>query len=239
MNTAYLITTTGRYHDTRAEVIRKTWGRDVEQRLLFLSDAPGPTGNYIDLGVPSDYDSAPQKLVSGLLHFAKLNYRDFDWVFICDDDTFVFTRNLEIFLQSRDPQKNECYCFVLENHPTLPKEFFWPSGGAGYALSRAAFEQLLRHLENCTLYQHTDVTIGMCLRYSNTVLISTLALYEQEPEAILERGHQRGMAPHEAVVTYPFSFHRITPELMRELYRNRDVYLYGESVRPTAYQDTV
>ena len=56
-----------------------------------------------------------------------------------DDDSYIFTENLRDLLAPMDPEKKTCFghAFRSRNGGT------WMSGGAGYILSRAAFQEFI------------------------------------------------------------------------------------------------
>lgn len=211
----YLAVTTGRYHETRVRAILETWGSEVSDRVFFLSDAPWSSDRVIDLQVPADYESASLKLLAGL-GWAHARFRDsFDWFFVCDDDTFVYTENVEAFLQSKNPGARTCYCQMLQHYPALP-DLTYPSGGAGFAMSRATLKTLIPAFEGCAYHPFTDVTIGVCMREVGIDVIDIPGFYSQPPKKVEENRGSGEFLPT------PYTFHYITPEMMHQLYDERE-----------------
>lgn len=123
-------------HVAMRDAIRESWSSgSVEgiRVLFFMGDAgervecrDGSSGDVVILpGVADDYDHLPAK-VRAAFRWLVLNY-DFDWVFKCDDDTYVVLERLKDL--------------AGEGHEHVGDADFvgyrgLPSGGAGYLLSR-------------------------------------------------------------------------------------------------------
>ncbi len=215
LNVSYLAVTSAKYHETRVRAVMRSWGAEVADRLLFLSDAPcAEYPQVVDLEVGKDYESAVRKAVNGLRDIAPVRFPETDWIFMCDDDTLVYVAYLEEFLSFQDPNRNVCFGQLLQLSPELP-EFRYPSGGAGYALSRAACALLRPLLSDCKMLTWSDVTIGLCLMQLGTELIDLPGLHlcppnQIDPKRVLRNiGHNR---------THPLTFHWIQPEEMVRLY---------------------
>jgi hypothetical protein len=120
----------------RRDAVRETWLScpvDGIECVFFVGGGePLPEeGDVLALDVPDGYDYLPAKVVAFFRH--ALEVYNFDWLFKCDDDTYLTLDRLEDLLASgADLVGNE---FVAERGS--------PSGGAGYLLSRAIVEKLV------------------------------------------------------------------------------------------------
>jgi hypothetical protein len=97
--------------------------------LFFVGQGPPPAEErLIQLAVQDDYLSLPRK-VQALCRFA-LEHYEFDYLFKCDDDTYVSIERLFDLLKERAQYIGGAE-WVREGYA---------SGGAGYLLSRRAVE---------------------------------------------------------------------------------------------------
>ncbi len=206
--------TTGKYHATRVRAIRETWGKGIEESVFFFTDEKGESPQFIPLEVPSDYQSASIKAVLALiLSWERLGGPSLDWVMVCDDDTFIYVDALRDFLKDKNPDESVCYCQEIYHFPDLPK-LHYPSGGAGFLLSRKALSQLSVPLRTCKLYPFSDVTVGVCMAEQGIRLVNTPGIYSQPPEIANQELVHQGK---EGIVERPITFHYIPPERMYEL----------------------
>jgi hypothetical protein len=107
-------------HLNRNTAVLETWGTDERVKVF--------TGK--DLEVSDDYEQLPAK-VKAVCEFALDN--NFDFLFKCDSDTFIF---LDRLLASGFEQYD--YSGWTGGIAEVSEEY--ASGGAGYWLSRKAFE---------------------------------------------------------------------------------------------------
>ena len=123
-------------HAERREAVRKTWLRELPEQLtaVFFVGQGGacPEPGVVRLPVPDDYGSLSTKVLS--FYRYALQHYDFDYLFKCDDDTYVHPERL-LALPSPDVD------FVGSSQ--LPQERY-ASGGAGYLLSRRLLKAITR-----------------------------------------------------------------------------------------------
>jgi hypothetical protein len=122
-------------HANKRKGVRDTWLRRLPPGVTALfftgegeaTDEPG----LVRLPSPDDYGHLPSK-VQGFYRYA-LAHHDFDYIFKCDDDTYVHAgRLLELPKPEADFTGNE----YLRSHG-------FASGGAGYLLSRRMAEHFV------------------------------------------------------------------------------------------------
>lgn len=97
------VMTADKYIGTRAKAVYETWGNRVPGKILFFTaDTQNSTEDLpvIPLrGVDDSYP--PQKKSFMMLKYMSENYGDkFEWFMRADDDVFVKTDRLELFLRS-------------------------------------------------------------------------------------------------------------------------------------------
>lgn len=138
MKICYLILACEAYIPTRIKWQRETWITHIkpEDDYLCLTCKMHPEDRHlIGFNTADDYNSCPNKYLQFFRHY---KLEGFDWIFFCDDDTFVFPRRLEAFLEAYD--RNDLYFVGRQgDHKGMP----FMSGGAGFAISKALYEALV------------------------------------------------------------------------------------------------
>jgi len=123
-------------HAEHRQAVRETWAAMAgpEQTVRFFLGASAPLPDEPDaicLPVEDSYEFLPKKVMAFFRHV--LEHFQFDWIFKCDDDTYVdLTRLPGLVGDDCDLVGND----ILENRG-------FPSGGAGYLLSKAMVERLV------------------------------------------------------------------------------------------------
>ena len=120
----------------RRDAVRDTWLRALPRGIhavFFVgAGAASDESDMVCLPVPDDYDSLSLKVYE-FFRYALATFQ-FDYLFKCDDDTYVHAERLNA-LASGDID------FVGSRHFDSQG---YASGGAGYLVSRALLEQLVR-----------------------------------------------------------------------------------------------
>ncbi|MDR2513345.1 MAG: glycosyltransferase family 92 protein [Puniceicoccales bacterium] len=145
---------TARPYLNRRQAIRETWlSKEVENvhAVFFHGKTEIPTENpadTVELNVPDTYDLLPTKVLA-FFRYA-LEHYDFEWIFKCDDDTYLA---MERVVSMLDDNYGLIGDRMLESRGA-------PSGGAGYFLSRRSIEQLLEQQEDIAQSGPEDLIIG-------------------------------------------------------------------------------
>lgn len=128
----------GQYTQRRA--VRSTWMRRLPpgmQAVFFVGDVPGrrmSEPKVVQLPCPDDYEHLPRK--SREVFRWALENQVFDWVFKCDDDTFVHPERLAALVAGG----LDARCLYGGREPKGRNR---PSGGAGYLLHRSMLERVV------------------------------------------------------------------------------------------------
>lgn len=127
---------TARQHAERRQAIRDTWlsmpAEGVECRFFAGGGDPLPDEpDVIPLDVADGYDDLPAKVLAFFRH--ALDTYDFEWLFKCDDDTYVC---IERLLELPDGIHDFFGDELLQSRGS-------PQGGAGYLISRNRVQSLL------------------------------------------------------------------------------------------------
>ncbi|KAA0188872.1 Glycoprotein-N-acetylgalactosamine 3-beta-galactosyltransferase [Fasciolopsis buskii] len=161
-------------HERKARHIKATWAKRCDKHI-FMSSVD-------DSDLPSiaavQYES--RDMLWNKTHFA-LTYignnfgKKFDYFFKADDDTYVVVENLRKLLSTYNPEVP----FILGYKHARFFAQGYPSGGAGYVLSRAALRMMVKGFqteEDCHSAAHSDnedVKIGMCAQTLGIPLIDS------------------------------------------------------------------
>jgi len=192
----------------RQQACRETWmgnasTADIRCRFFVGRDAnPQPDTIRVECG--DDYWAMVCKVRAMFQHALDNGY---DYLFKCDDDTFVHVERLVGLVESGEVGDYRGYD-IGESQNMLS----YASGGAGYLVSRRAMETVLASKFEPFTYteKNEDVYVGIALR-----------------EADIHVVHDRRFRPN--AKTTPshcndiITGHYVTPERMRELHRE----LYG------------
>lgn len=91
----------------RTQAVYDTWGKTVPGRIAFFSSEGSPAEGMPVIGLPGVDDRyPPQKKSFMMLHYMYEHYIDkFEWFIRADDDVYVRTDKLELFLRSIDSSK--------------------------------------------------------------------------------------------------------------------------------------
>jgi hypothetical protein len=114
------------------DAVRRTWLQSLPgnyRAFFFGRDFDPDETDVIKLDVPDGYENLPEKVGAFFRHIAQTTECEF--VFKCDDDTYLVPDRLESLLGMAD--------MVGDKGPNGRD---WVSGGAGYCLSRTALERL-------------------------------------------------------------------------------------------------
>ncbi|THD20717.1 Glycoprotein-N-acetylgalactosamine 3-beta-galactosyltransferase [Fasciola hepatica] len=161
-------------HERKAKHIKATWAKRCD-KYIFMSSINDPDLPSIAAVQFESRDMLWNKTHFALTYISKHFGEKFDYFFKADDDTYVVVENLRKLLSTYNP---EIPFLMGYRH----ERFFaqgYPSGGAGYILSRAALRMMIKGFkttEDCYSTTHSDnedVKIGMCAQTLGIPLIDS------------------------------------------------------------------
>lgn len=204
--------------DSRQKYLKETWLSGIND-YVFVSDFE----NHDNICVTqiSDYSSGEIKTINFLKHIvSKCKFADYDWFFICDDDTFINRKRFFDVYSSLVNDKYSVYGKII-NKESDPFNPIWAkrdditsylSGGAGYFISRHAANKIV----NSDLYDKVpitgfgDVTIGLLFKNSDLKLCNV-------PNMFTGNEHQLSLTTYE--IKNCITMHHIkTLEHQKKLY---------------------
>lgn len=195
----------GQLKNDRIKNVKNTWGKDVE--LIFYSDFEDLENNVYKVIDKKGYWDLEEKHINGI-KFVNDNFKDYEWYFFCDDDTFVNTKKMNEFLDSCE--KDVVYGLLI-NCYSKNKSLFYHSGGAGVLIHKKNLEIISQNIESKNT-KFADVTLGICL-HDNNIKVETDDKFKSEKPQFYS-------ISTDEVKNY-ITFHHINSiEEMMELYQN-------------------
>jgi len=101
------VMTADKYISTRAKAVFETWGQRVPGKILFFTSGKSTNESNVDQQLPVirlkgvDDSYPPQKKSFMMLKYMYENYgNQFEWFMRADDDVFIRTELLELFLRN-------------------------------------------------------------------------------------------------------------------------------------------
>jgi hypothetical protein len=161
MNKILFVILHGSVYKNRYDNIIKTWGKNVD--CIFYSDYEDINKNIFKVSDRKDYNSNEEKHINSL-SFVYNNFKNYEWFFFCDDDTFVNTDNLFNFLNDAD--KNYIHGTVLKGTYKNNLNLEYCSGGAGYLIHINILKIISENIKILNT-GYSDVTLGLFLKENN------------------------------------------------------------------------
>jgi hypothetical protein len=194
-------------HADQTLAIADTWGARCDGFVAAstITDLHLAKVQIPHLGTLGAYESIWQK-VRSLLAYIYTNFIDeFDFIFLCGDDTYLVVENLKSWLASPEvvaatrDHREPCYGGLFTRpfwRPNLPKDFVYHGGGSGYTLNRAALKLFVEHGLNHSecfpneVKSEEDLFMGLCLQHLGVTPIlasqhQALLQYPTDPKGII------------------------------------------------------
>ncbi|KAK7110596.1 hypothetical protein V1264_014440 [Littorina saxatilis] len=227
---------------SKASVVRDTWGRRAN-KLLFFSSVTNKRFPTIGLNTTEGRAHLTAKTMQAFRYIYRHHFDDADWFMKTDDDTYVIMENLRHFLSQQNTSEPVFFGYRFRHWVTQG----YYSGGAGYVLSREALRRFGRNGTDPKLCQQDggseDHQFGKCMqslgvRTSNSTDSEGHTLFHPlSPETHFFGFYPQWMYTYafryprkgfEGISKHAITFHYVSPEKMRML----ELYLYH--IRPFA-----
>lgn len=181
MRIAYVILTCKKFWDTRVPWQQETSLSAVPlDDIYYIGHMKDEDKHLFHWGAQDGYRELPQKMRDVFLN---LTFDGYDWIFIGDDDTYVYTKRLENFLSN----------FLGSSHMVIGRKldhikkkwFEYYSGGAGTVLSHRLYTEMrnqVKHCDNPLIHWCADICVGKWL-------IDTKETCRKEGDIVIEVDH--------------------------------------------------
>ncbi|XP_070178466.1 glycoprotein-N-acetylgalactosamine 3-beta-galactosyltransferase 1-like [Littorina saxatilis] len=225
---------------SRAKMIRDTWGKRTN-KILFFSSKSDPDLPAIGLNVTEGRTHLMEKTNRAFRYIYDNHMDDADWFMKVDDDTYVIMENLRYLLSG----ENSSEPLFLGHHFHLRyrsrgagtmKYLHYQSGGAGYVISKEALRRFGEKGRDEKLCRQThgaeDIGFGQCMinlgvRISNSTDVLGRSRFHCFPpghftggrypswyHAYDANGARKGV---QSMSDYAVTFHYIRPSEMQTL----------------------
>ena len=242
VNLVCIILSSFKSYEERVSAVYSSWAHRCNKTLIACNNCRNATlkneGNtkkitnisFLELPIIENYNRMAFKVML-IVKTVYENYgSQFNWFFLSDDDTFVFTRNLYKFIQIKDT--NEPFTYGYDFKVIVAGGYH--SGGAGVLFTHESIKRLHDKIKNngCN---HTegfgDIALGLCSEEAGVKLGNSLDSKGRERfHPFNPRSHYfsinsglLGYAKNEVKLgddccsDETISFHYVTPELMYNL----------------------
>ena len=190
----------------RLQACVDTWA--LKKNVLVFSDEN--RGCSIKCSDESGYAYCPQKVRYGMQYVKRMlvMYGRIDWLFFCDDDTYVNVPRLEEYLSHKDENRT-----VYGNRISLYKKdpkLKYLSGGSGYAMKPETLELIVQKLKKVKHTTFADVMVGYAIKKARLKLVDDGVFHMDGPwdyNYTIEEAGQK------------VTFHHLEPNQMRMAHR--------------------
>ncbi|XP_035436986.2 beta-1,3-glucosyltransferase isoform X2 [Spodoptera frugiperda] len=176
------------FHNTRARVVKKTWGRHVTH-LVFYSDTDDPSLPAVSTGVANSKTGHCAKTMTILRMVLRRvnNMPHIKWIFLADDDTILGVQRLcEVLSCYRGGADvtvlGERYGYGYGKKETAAKGYDYITGGGGTALSVGGARALAACSCGAALSARAapdDMTLGACAHHRLNISMTHSPLFHQ------------------------------------------------------------
>lgn len=203
MKILYAILSCENYLQSRCNVVRDTWGTKISEdcKMVFISGKnPNNLKDVFATNTPDQYYATAIKLG---VFIKEYDFKNFDWVFICDDDTMAFPSRIRKMLEYYQEKYSTIPTCIgrqgytednLLTDSPLSYPVIFPSGGAGFAINKLMLLEIQHFLIQYNYVPHSwnsDVSFGLWMKAlsSQTIFIDrTDVLKSQNPKHEENRG---------------------------------------------------
>jgi hypothetical protein len=186
MRIAYIVLTCEKYISTRMLWQKETVFAGVDRAdIFYLGHTMKKEDRLFSWGAKDDYESLPYKLVDFFRH----SHLDYDWYFLMDDDTYLYTDRLRnrLTLLEHDihPQRDAYMEGHVMTHIAHTEWGIYHSGGAGTLLSARVYNEVCQMFQTIPTEFHTphfcaDICLGLWTKNIAGILIVHSELYHTD-----------------------------------------------------------
>jgi hypothetical protein len=153
----YIILSCARFLETRLKWQRNSWLSGIESYVVLTGSINSTDPKVACMNTSDAYDSCPKRYYQ---YIRENDLSAYDWIVFVDDDTFIFPKRFEAYLESLDASTS---LFIGR---TITWPIMYMSGGAEFTLSKVAYKELRDYLihtpkENIQFQKNGDVTMGV------------------------------------------------------------------------------
>ena len=165
MRIAYVLLTCEKYMDSRVIWQHETCLASVPREdIYYLGHTTDESRRLFNWGARDGYRELPEKMRDV---FLKMAFDEYDWIFIADDDTYIFHERIQQFLSLYTASvKDSRIVFGHTLDHVKHKLFEYYSGGAGTILTKALYDEVrieIKRYDNPIIHWCADICLGKWL----------------------------------------------------------------------------
>ena len=165
MRIAYVLLTCEKLVNTRAKWQLETCLSTVPtEDIYYLGHIMDPEKRIYNWGAHDGYNELPEKLIDV---FKNKTFDDYDWIFIADDDTYIFHQRISKFLAKYNAKVAEPYTVFGHTLDHVKNKMFeYYSGGAGTILTRDLYNEVVEQVKQykiANIHWCADICLGKWL----------------------------------------------------------------------------
>jgi hypothetical protein len=160
------------YHQKRTLPLYNTACHIIKQRedsfsLIGSQISQNTTLPILKLAETDDYYSAIDKTLLGMIHHYD-NQTNFDYFFICDDDTYINFINYDLFLKKIESRQKQLEIYGCTG-PINGDGRIHVTGGPGILLNRATFQTIVPYIKKYYIRHviNSDVSLALNIHHYN------------------------------------------------------------------------
>jgi len=201
MSIFYIILSCKPFLETRLKWQRASWLRNIDSYIVLTGSIGSTDPKVACMNVGDNYESCPHRYYQ---YIRENNLLKYDWVVFVDDDSFVFPKRLENYLNGLDTS------LPLYVGHTLTYPITFMSGGGGFCLTRTAYKGLRDYFLNTdkkeiTFETNGDVSMGAWINLIPNIKLINSNNFNGSP-------HTHGESTKTDVA---FTYHYVTEELFK------------------------
>ena len=201
MSIFYIILSCKPFLETRLKWQRASWLSGIDSYIVLTGSIGSTDPKVACMNVGDNYESCPHRYYQ---YIRENDLESYDWIVFVDDDTFVFPKRLQNYLDELDASLPLYVGHLL----TYPTDFM--SGGAGFCLTKLAYKGLRDYLLNTDINYiqfdiNGDVTMGLWTKFIPNLNLINSNKFNGSP-------HTHGDSTTTDVA---FTYHYVTEELFK------------------------
>jgi len=186
--------------DTRIKWQQSTWLSAIDPAdIYYLGHTMDPVNRMFHWFAGDDHLSQSQKIID---FFCNMYLDSYDFIVICDDDTYVFHDRMQRMLFGYDP--NALLCF---GNVHTPNDFNFYYIVAGIVLAKGIYKHLYMYVRSDprTIHPYADVSIGRWLIKLKSMIPGIVLIHHMQ-------FHLDYYNPVTDIIVHAITFHHVKTE---------------------------
>jgi hypothetical protein len=182
MKVAFVLSTCDKYIDTRVKYQKKHNLYCVPENDIYYLSSTGALPNIYGYNISDNPLEIMKKYLAFFDNYSKkIETLNYDWIFMGDDDTFIYVNRLTQYLKQYNCEEPIYIGHLLDHVKHSHCEYH--SGGAGYVISKALWKEIFKIKRDRYEHYCDDLCIGLWInKIPNTLVVDEKQLFRIENE---------------------------------------------------------